>query len=205
MVFGSDRSPPICATPPKGSTWVIRNHSVRNSMSSVSSETEDISFGFKGVSDSAVLTRDGDTKPWPTTIEPLLQSWYADCQKRSVLHARNARHKKRMFRLFSIPSIIIPIAIASFSQLYSVCDDSHARVVVSIGYLMSSSLAGVGAFLNYGTQYAQHAQYEILYQEICNQIECILVTPVCHRRHSDVVLVDIRLSYDALNKGSPDL
>jgi hypothetical protein len=142
--------------------------------------------------------------PWCEQIEALLCKWSSSCCARAVIHARLAEKKKRMFRAISIPAIILPIAMASFSQLYSACNDYEAQLVNSIGYLITGSLAGVGAFLNYGNQYAQHAQYEILYEELHTEIECILAKPPIYRTRADVILVDIRLKYDALNKGSPD-
>jgi hypothetical protein len=146
-----------------------------------------------------------DSLPWCDDVEDLMKKWCNNCSDRSISHALRAMRKKRFFRILSIPSIVIPIAMASFSQLYSACNDYEAQVVNSLGYLMTGSLAGVGAFLNYGNQYAQHAQYEILYEELHTEIECILSKPAAYRGHADVVLIDIRLKYDALNKGSPDL
>ena len=145
------------------------------------------------------------TLPWCPDVEALLQKWCTDCQERSNLHASRSNAKKRMYRLLSIPSIVIPIAMASFSQLYSVCNNYEAQVVNSLGYLLSGSLAGISGFLNYGNQYAQHAQYEVLYYELYTELECILAKPASFRGHADVLLVNIRLTYDALNKSSPDL
>jgi hypothetical protein len=143
--------------------------------------------------------------PWCNDVEELMEKWGELCSDRSIRHARHASKKKRLFRILSIPSIILPIAMASSSQVYSVCHDDTARIVNSLGYLISGSLAGVSAFLNYGNQYAQHAQYEILYEELCTEIDCILSKPEAYRRNADVVLIDTRLKYEALNKGSPDL
>jgi hypothetical protein len=146
-----------------------------------------------------------DYLPWCEDVDGLMKKWCKDCCDRSVLHAQHASTKKRYFHLLSIPTIIIPIAMASFSQLYSACDNDDAKLVNSLGYLVSGSLAGVIAFLNLGNQYAQHAQYEILYHELSTEIECILAKPIAFRSHADVVLLNTRLKYDALNKGSPDL
>jgi hypothetical protein len=143
--------------------------------------------------------------PWCTDVDNLMRKWCADCSERSLLHAARASTKKRFFRILSIPTIIIPIAMASFSQLYSACNNDDAKLVNSLGYLVSGSLAGVIAFLNLGNQYAQHAQYEILYYELSTEIECILAKPMAFRTHAEVVLINTRLKYDALNKGSPDL
>ena len=146
-----------------------------------------------------------DILPWCSDVEILLRKWCTDCQDRSVLHARLSAIKKRKYRMLSIPSIIIPIAMASFSQLYSICNNYEAQVVNSLGYLVSGSLAGISGFLNYGNQYAQHAQFEVLYYELHTEIECILSKPPFFRGHADVVLLNTRLTYDALNKSSPDL
>jgi hypothetical protein len=153
----------------------------------------------------SITQDDIETLPWCSDVESLLRKWCADCQERSVLHARLSQKKKQMYRLLSIPSIIIPIAMASFSQLYSVCNNYEAQVVNSLGYLVSGSLAGISGFLNYGNQYAQHAQFEVLYHELNTEIECILAKPALFRGHADVVLLNTRLTYDALNKSSPDL
>jgi hypothetical protein len=143
--------------------------------------------------------------PWCEEVETLMRKWCSSCSERSLLHATRAGQKKRLFRMINIPTIIIPIAMASFSQMYSACNDFEARLVNSLGYLISGSLAGVGAFLNFGNQYAQHAQYEILYEELHTEIEYVLAKPIQFRGSADVMLVDIRLKYDALNKASPDL
>jgi hypothetical protein len=153
----------------------------------------------------SISESDVDVLPWCPDVEALLRKWSINCQERSVLHARRSTIKKRLYRMLSIPAIIIPIAMASFSQLYSVCHDYEAQVVNSLGYLVSGSLAGISGFLNYGNQYAQHAQFEVLYFELYTEIECILAKPASFRGHTDVVLMRLRLTYDALNKSSPDL
>jgi hypothetical protein len=146
-----------------------------------------------------------ESLPWSFEVEELLLKWCTDCSDRAVLHARQAERKQWRFRMISIPSLIIPIAMSSFSQLYSACNNYEARIVNSLGYLISGSLAGVSAFFNYGQQYAQHAQYEIMYDELRTEMECIMAKPALYRGHADVVLMDVRRKYDALNKGSPDL
>ena len=143
--------------------------------------------------------------PWSQELEDLLSKWYKDCIERSRSHARRAIRKKQLYRLLSIPSIIVPIAMASLTQLYPVCDSYEAQLINSMGFLLSGSLAGVGGFLNYGNQYAQHAQYEILYYELYTAIEYILAKPAAFRIHAEVALLETRLTYDALNKSSPDL
>ena len=146
-----------------------------------------------------------DILPWCADVERLMNKWCSDCKERSFIHAKRASAKKRFYRILSIPSIIIPIAMASFSQLYSACNNFEAQFVNSVGYLLTGSLAGVSTFLNFGSQYAQHAQYEILYYELGTEIECILAKPSAFRGHADMVLINTRLKYDALNKGSPDV
>ena len=146
-----------------------------------------------------------DNLPWCKDVEELMKKWCSDCSERSVIHANRASAKKRLYRILSIPSIIIPIAMASFSQLYSACNNFEAQFVNSVGYLLTGSLTGVATFLNFGNQYAQHAQYEILYYELATEIECILTKPSAFRSHADIVLINTRSKYDALNKGSPDV
>jgi hypothetical protein len=143
--------------------------------------------------------------PWGDEVETLMRNWCGDCSKRSVMHSTCAHTKKKYFCFLSIPTIIIPIAMGSFSQMFPDCANENTRLVSSIGYVLSGSLAGVGTFLNYGNQYAQHAQYEILYHELHTEIQSILSKPASFRGHADVVLLHMRLKYDALNKGSPDL
>ena len=143
--------------------------------------------------------------PWSQELEELLTKWHMDCSERSRSHARCAIRKKQLYRLLSIPSIIVPIAMASLTQLYPVCDSYEAQFINSVGFLLSGALAGVSSFLNYGNKYAQHAQYEILYYELYTEIEYILAKPSAFRVQAEVALIDIRLTYEALNKSSPDL
>jgi hypothetical protein len=146
-----------------------------------------------------------DILPWVTEVEELLEKWGSDCSVRSTAHAVHANKKRRLYRIIGIPSILVPICMASFSRLYSDCDTYEVLLMNSLGYLVSGSLAGVGTFFNFGQQYAQHAQYEILYYELYTEIECILAKPANFRGHADVILGTFRLKYDSLNRCSPDL
>lgn len=141
---------------------------------------------------------------WTNKIESLFRHWAAECKDNAILHNKTAKKKKCLYRTFGIPSIIIPLCMASFTQLYS--DDHYYSLYVnSIGYLITGTLSGINTFLNYASQYEKHYYSEIRYQELYTDIQSILIKPKKDRQPADVLLEKIKLRFEHINEYAPDI
>ena len=100
--------------------------------------------------------------------------------------------------------MIIPIAMASFTQLYS--EDHYLNPVInSIGYLVTGTLTCINTFMNFASLYEKHFFTEIRFNELYTDIQSILIKNKRDREPADVVLERIKLKYEHICEISPDL
>lgn len=141
---------------------------------------------------------------WNDKIEYLLRHWALQCKELAKQHNKQAKYKRFMYRLLGIPSVIIPLCMATVSQLY---DEGHdiEKLVNSLGYLLTGTLTGVNTFLNFAGQYEKHYNAEIRYNELYTDIQSILIKPKRDRMQADVCIERYKLKLEHANEVSPDL
>jgi hypothetical protein len=141
---------------------------------------------------------------WNDKIEYLFRHWAMQCKELAQQHNRQAKYKRCMYRVFGIPSVIIPLCMATISQLY---DEGHdvEKLVNSLGYLMTGTLTGINTFLNFAGQYEKHYNAEIRYNELYTDIQSILIKPKRDRIQADVCIERYKLKLEHANEVSPDL
>ena len=93
--------------------------------------------------------------------------------------------------------------MSSVNQLLDETDDI-AKIVTSVGFLVTGSLTGINTFLNFASQYEQHYQADARYLELYTEIQTILTKPKRDRIQADVCMEQIKNKYEHLNKSSPD-
>lgn len=153
--------------------------------------------------DSAVI-KDSESQ-WTEEIEALLQLWNDDSLARSKTHAIRSRECWRSHAGLTIPTIILPIAMASVGQLYSVCTYYEAQILNSVAYLVSGSLAGIAVFLNFGRLFEQHNQAEQKFLELHHQIRSVLVQTRENRTSPALAIAHARYRYERLIQVSPEV
>jgi hypothetical protein len=142
------------------------------------------------------------TAEWTDNAIELLSKWRNFCDAEGTCHKNSYVKKKRLHCMISIPTIIVPVAMASFGQLYNSCLYFEAQVANSTTYLITGIFGGLSTFLNYGQAYESHAQAEVRYHELRNEIDAILISRIST---PSLVIEYVRTKLELLNKTSPDV
>jgi hypothetical protein len=146
-----------------------------------------------------------NTFTWTEGIEELLENWRLDSLERSEQHSCRSKEFRKCHVLLTIPTIVLPIAMASFSQMYSVCTHYEAQILNSLTYLFSGSIASIAVFLNNGQLFERHNQAESMFLELSHEIKSVLVRPRSDRPLAILVLSHVRHRYERLLQVSPDV
>jgi hypothetical protein len=142
---------------------------------------------------------------WTEGIDLLLHKWRVECDEIGNKHNKAHVKKKRLHRIISIPTILVPVIMASIGQLYNICHDYEAQVANSMTYLVTGTFGGLATFLNYGRAYEAHSQSEVRYHELRNEIDTILIKPMESRGSPTLAIEYVRSRLELLNKTSPDV
>jgi len=138
---------------------------------------------------------------WCENHEELLRKWSDECTEYANIHKRISKRKKLIYYIFQFPIITIPF-ILGFTASYYGEDTEYNKYLSSFGNMTLGIISGINAFLNYSKEYVQHETCENRYNEICMDIESILVKKKRYRQASDLVLEKYTQKIEALNKYS---
>lgn len=141
---------------------------------------------------------------WNERIEYLFRHWASQCKDLADQHNNQAKYKRCMYRVLGIPAVIIPLCMATITQLYDDGDET-AKLVNSLGYLITGTLTGINTFINFSGQYEKHYNAEIRYNELYTDIQSILIKPKRDRIQADVCIERYKLKLEHANEVSPDL
>jgi hypothetical protein len=155
--------------------------------------------------DLVVPVEDTEVSQWTTEIETLLKLWNDDSFGRSKKHAMRSKECWRSHVSLTIPTMNLPIAMASIGQLYSVCNYYEAQILNSVAYLISGSLSGVPVFLNFGRLFEEHNQAEQKFLELHHEIRSVLVQTRENRTTPSLALAHARYRYERLIQVSPEV
>ena len=140
---------------------------------------------------------------WTTKIETIFHHWSFECKESAKKHNQFARRNRCFYHLFGIPSVIIPIVMASVNQVLG--DEHESTVIVnSIGYLLTGTFTGITTFLNFSSKYEKHFYTEIRYNELYTDIQSLLIKPKRNRIAADVALEQFKLRFEHINEYAPD-
>ena len=169
--------------------------------------TEDTDSTSDALLYSESTTKDREDRSemlWNTKLETLFMHWAMECKEKADQHNKQAKRKKILYRCIGIPAVIIPITMASANQLMDE-DSYHAKLINSIGYLLTGALTAVNTFINYASQYEKHYSTEVRYMELYTDIESILIKPKKDRQAADVILERYKLKIEHINEYAPDI
>jgi len=136
---------------------------------------------------------------WQKREEQLLLKWGDNIKQKAIKHKSKALTNKKMYHMFSIPVIIIPLVIGGINGMVDI-----TPITFSILMIFSSILAGVNTFFNFSKKSTLHFEFESKYNELHISIEKELSIPKIHRTAADVFLERIQQTYNHLNNYAPD-
>ena len=135
---------------------------------------------------------------WSKKQESILIQWREDMLQRSKYHDAKAARYKKLYNLFGLPSVIIPVALSALSNILK-----DYELVNSLLLLAAGVFAGVSTFLNLGKKAANHAEFENRYDQLARRIDKELAKPKKNRLACDVYFEKIELKFSSLNVRAP--
>lgn len=136
---------------------------------------------------------------WTGKIEEKLNMWHHSCITNAKWHSVKAKHHRKIFYGLGIPAAIIPMMLASASELLD--DDWKIFSVMSL--ILSGILNIISGFLTPGQKSEAHLNFNALYNELAVEITSELVKPQSYRYDADVFIQRIMDNYNSLNNRAP--
>lgn len=140
-------------------------------------------------------------EPWCSKGENLILKWSADIQLQKQLHERSGYYFKRLRKMWSLPTVVIPSIMSPVSAVFS--DMTWIKYVNMSAFICVGFLGAVDSFYNFSTRKEKHFNHSARYAELQTAIEGELFKPKKFRIQSDVFLTQVRMSYDILNTTAP--
>ena len=135
---------------------------------------------------------------WENREEKQILQWMDGMRLKQKNHHKKGGLNKKLFYLFGIPNIIIPLIIGGINGVINLSE-------LSLTYLMitNSIIAGLSTFMNFSKKSQLHYEFESKYDEIVVSIEKELSIPKSHRIPADVFIERISIIYNNLNSYAP--
>jgi hypothetical protein len=137
---------------------------------------------------------------WSNRQNVLLKKWLGDIDNKVMYHKKKGVKMKNLFHSFGIPSVLLPIVLASLSSAFIA---SHPVVLPSL--LMGSGCAGgISQLFNFGKNAQLNEEYSSKYRELGLEITAILAIPKRNRPACDVFLERVKQRFIALENSAPN-
>jgi hypothetical protein len=137
---------------------------------------------------------------WEEREENLLLGWATDCKITSELHGLQSKKNKKLYAIFGIPSIFIPIVLGGVSNVIP-CNS----LIYSLAMMVTGLFSGFGMFYNFSKKEIEHSEYQNKFLELSIDIDLEICKPKFHRVACDLFLERIKLKYTALRNEQPNL
>lgn len=136
---------------------------------------------------------------WTKKIEDVIKGWHHNCLNFASTHGKRAKYHKKIFYWLSIPAAVIPMALASSSELIT----ENWKIITIVSLITTGTINIVIGFKNPGKRAESHLNFESLYNQLAVEITSELVKPKCHRQAADVFIQRIMDRYNSLNDRAP--
>lgn len=146
-----------------------------------------------------------DEETWTDDNEKLLRQWMAESQKLSRRHSEKAINNQRLYNLWGLPSIFIPLVMSGLTGMYSPCENEWVTVVSMVGFVLSGTISGVLNFFKYGHKTELHFASSIKFAELATDIETELARSIPHREDIKVFTVQTKMKRSQLIEGAPNI
>ena len=133
---------------------------------------------------------------WRSRAEDLVNRIRDEAKAQSVRHEKSAWKARRLYQLFGLPTVIIPLAGSVAAQFLP-------EAAVTTMMLASGVCAGVNTFLNYGQKAQAHFEYTARWAELGSSIDFEMAKGRADRVQADVFLERLRNRTAALRAAEP--
>jgi hypothetical protein len=135
---------------------------------------------------------------WEKREEVLLLKWKDETKTKGLQHHKKGGINKKLYYLFGIPNIIIPLVIGSLNGVVEL-----GTLTLTCLMIASSIFAGVSTFMNFSRKSQLHFEFDAKYNELAVLIEKELSIPKAHRIAADVFLEKVQQKFNSLNNYAP--
>lgn len=144
---------------------------------------------------------DSDRKEllWEDREEKYVRSIENDCRANSVLLDLTARKKRACFRLWSVPSMLLPLFAASWNEMAP----SDVQWFSSLLMLISGVCTVINTFFNFGRKSQQFFDYSNKFRELADEISVELCKPKRYRMDCDLVLHTVSMKRNSIASTCP--
>jgi hypothetical protein len=133
---------------------------------------------------------------WRTRAEDHVQTIRDAATTQSAKHETAAWKARRLYQVFGLPTVIIPLAGSVAAQFLP-------EVAVTGLMLASAVCAGVNAFLNYGQKAQMHFEYSARWAELGSSIDFEMAKSRSERIAADVFLERLKGKTTSLRAAAP--
>ena len=159
------------------------------------SESVELKYKYNSESDSKDVER--TEEPWSNRNEKYISDIRDRCYNNIQNHRRKAGMYRRRYVSLSIPNILIPLTLSSFSQyLYP--------IVKLSGNVLNTMSSGLLSFFNYGKLYTRHLEAANKYESLMMDIDAILSKKKQYREDADITIERIKNTYNLISQAAPD-
>lgn len=135
---------------------------------------------------------------WQKREETLLIKWKDETKSKGLQHHKKGKFNKKLYYIFGIPNIIIPLVIGSLNGVVELLPMTLTGLMIS-----SSIFAGINTFMNFSKKSQLHFEFDAKYNELAVLIEKELSIPKAHRIAADVFLEKVQQKFNSLNNYAP--
>jgi len=133
---------------------------------------------------------------WREKLEALVMRTREEAGIAAHGHDRAARKARKLYQLFGLPTVIIPLAGSVAAQYLP-------EAAVTVMLLASGVCAGINAFLNYGQKAQMHYEYAARWAELGSNVDFEMAKSRADRTAADVFLERLRNRSAALRGAEP--
>lgn len=130
--------------------------------------------------------------PWDDQGESLLRDWMAAAQASASAHQRTGYKLKFRHKALQFSSIMSAVVVFIVSTLFPCTKEDPYRYIQVTASGVAVGITQVQTFLNYGTRYREHFEYEGHYIRFATDIEELLVTDRDFRAPKDKSITEFR-------------
>ena len=133
---------------------------------------------------------------WRSKAEDLVHTIRDGAKAQSAKHDKAAWKSRKLYQLFGLPTVIIPLAGSVAAQFLP-------EAAVGAMLLASGICAGVNTFLNYGQKAQMHFEYSSRWAELGSNVDFEMAKWRADRTAADVFLERLRNLTSALRAAEP--
>jgi len=135
---------------------------------------------------------------WENREEIQILKWKEIMILKKNNHNNNGKLNKKLYYIFGIPTIIIPLILGSLNGVVELNEITFTFLMIA-----NSIVAGLNTFMNFSKKSRLHFEFSSKYAEVIVDIDKELSIPKAHRLAADVFIEQIVCKFNSMNNYAP--